>query len=167
MDEWKPISEATKVKMDERGEPYPFGPMLILASEFAHIAVGYWRQDPGEESGWYSPHDHKRINYWNSFTHWLPIPDLPKDQARRGGKLIAALDAIDHGSVEDCFLQSPLFAKAADALRASAEREKEMVDALESYACDCAPDSCEAGTIGDTICGGRARAVIEKHKGKA
>lgn len=78
MNAWQPIESAPKVKLDDSGDPLPCGPMLILASEFAHIAIGYWRQDPGEEGGWYNPHDHRRMAYWNAFTHWIQVPELPK-----------------------------------------------------------------------------------------
>lgn len=54
--------------------------------------------------------------------------------------------------------------EAATALRAYAEREKELVEALESYSCYCAAGYCEVGTHDDTICGFRARAVLSKHK---
>jgi len=78
MSEWQPVETAPKIELDERGRPHPCGPMLLLASEAAHIAVGYWRKDEGREGGWYNPHDHRRMEYWNVFTHWMPIPALPK-----------------------------------------------------------------------------------------
>jgi len=34
------------------------------------------------------------------------------------GKLVQCLRAVDHGSVEDCFMQSPLYGRAADRIEA-------------------------------------------------
>ena len=72
-------------------------------------------------------------------------------------ELIEELDAMDWG-------EHPAVGKAAIALRAFAEREKELVEALESYSCYCATGYCEVGTHDDTICGNRARATLSKHK---
>ena len=54
--------------------------------------------------------------------------------------IVEMLRAVDHMSVEDCFLQSPLFAKAADEiarLRADLERAREVLrditDACVAY----------------------------------
>lgn len=47
--------------------------------------------------------------------------------------IVDILEAIDHGSVEDCFLQSPMFAKAAAEirrLRADLEKAKEALRGL-------------------------------------
>lgn len=56
-------------------------------------------------------------------------------------ELVKALEAIDHMSVEDCFLQSPLFAKAAseitrltEELSASQARVKVLESALKPFA---------------------------------
>lgn len=40
--------------------------------------------------------------------------------------LVARLRAVDHMSVEDCFLQSSLFAHAADRLEAAEDRVREL-----------------------------------------
>lgn len=53
--------------------------------------------------------------------------------------IVKVLEAIDHGSVEDCFLQSPMFAKADDEitrLRAALASAEVRVwnDAIEAAA---------------------------------
>lgn len=48
--------------------------------------------------------------------------------------LVARLRAVDHMSVEDCFLQSPLFGAAADRLEAAEARVRELEAQLaEAY----------------------------------
>ena len=81
--------------------------------------------------------------------------------------LITRLDTAYLTTTDSVLGQASLFDEAATALRAYAEREKDYRKALESYSCDCALDSCEVGTLDDTICGGRARAILNKHKEKA
>lgn len=49
------------------------------------------------------------------------------------GKLTEALRSVDHGSVEDCFLQSPLFGKAADMIEAQAARIAALETALRPF----------------------------------
>lgn len=44
--------------------------------------------------------------------------------------LVARLRAVDHMSVEDCFLQSSLFAHAADRLEAAEARVRELEEEL-------------------------------------
>lgn len=53
---------------------------------------------------------------------------------------------------------------AAAALRASAERERELRAVIQTYACDCQPGCCETGSPEDTICGARARAALKEEK---
>lgn len=47
--------------------------------------------------------------------------------------LIERLRAVDHGSVEDCFLQSPLFEKAADRIEALEREVEELRAALGPF----------------------------------
>lgn len=54
-------------------------------------------------------------------------PKLPDDVAA----LVTALKGVDHMSVEDCFLQSPLFAKAATTIQSLAARNAELEMGLE------------------------------------
>lgn len=61
-------------------------------------------------------------------------------------EIVKALRNIDHGSMEDCFLQSPLFEKAADEierLRAENARQtveiarlREVVGYVETWICN-------------------------------
>lgn len=57
------------------------------------------------------------------------------------------------------------------ALRASAERERELREALDFYSCNCKSGDCEHGTPeqgeGFISCGFRARSILNKHKEKA
>ena len=71
---WRPISSAPKDREDECG-----GPLIALASDFGHRAIGYWGRGLDGAEGWINPHDHLRMDYWNSFTHWMPLPPLPCD----------------------------------------------------------------------------------------
>jgi len=72
--------------------------------------------------------------------------------------LIARLEAVDHMSVEDCFLQSPLFSHAATALRAYAEREAEYRKALlAAYAA--LDNGADREDVKDDL-----RAILDKHK---
>jgi hypothetical protein len=74
--EWQPIETAPKTMSHEGAKA---GPLILLASTFGHVAVGYWgRGIPNLGEGWCNPHDHCPMAYWNSFTHWMPLPDLPK-----------------------------------------------------------------------------------------
>ena len=55
--------------------------------------------------------------------------DITPDTSRAALEALAArLEAIDHMSVEDCFLQSPLYAHAAATLRALASRAEPPAD---------------------------------------
>ena len=68
--------------------------------------------------------------------------------------IVEALRAIDHGSVEDCFLMSPMYRKAADAIEM-------LVKALEPLACyeDC---WCGKTEHGEKCPNYDALAVLEK-----
>lgn len=61
-------------------------------------------------------------------------PKLPNDVAA----LVTALKGVDHMSVEDCFLQSPLFAKAATTIQSLVARNAELETGLRGLL-DC-PD---------------------------
>lgn len=78
---WQPIETAPKVNDDPE---LPFGPMVLLCSTHAHIAVGYWGEGLSGRKGWVNPHDHRVMEYWNGFTHWMPIPERPPRPADGG-----------------------------------------------------------------------------------
>lgn len=82
MSEWQPIETAPK----GQGAMLP-GPMLLLASGHGHVAIGYWSEAGvvGNPSpGWVNVHDHRLMDYWNAFTHWMPLPPLPRPAAQTG-----------------------------------------------------------------------------------
>jgi hypothetical protein len=68
---WRPIVEAPKTRPD-----LETGPMIILASAHGHRAVGYWGANRDGREGWVNPHDHLVMEYWNAFTHWMPLEPL-------------------------------------------------------------------------------------------
>jgi hypothetical protein len=71
-DAWQPISTAPKT-----GSRFSSaGPIVLLASDSGHRAVGYWGKDIDGIEGWINPHDHLRMNYWNAFVWWMAIPDV-------------------------------------------------------------------------------------------
>ena len=78
MSEWQPIAIAPKVHEGRDKHELSFGPMILLASVYGHIAVGYWNKDKFGNEGWFNPHDHTLMRYYSDFTHWLPIPELPR-----------------------------------------------------------------------------------------
>ena len=65
---WRPIETAPKTRDDNR-----FGPLIVLASTSGHRAIGYWGERCGRW-GWVNPNDHQIMDYWNAFTHWMPLP---------------------------------------------------------------------------------------------
>ena len=73
MSEWQPIETAPK----DGSEFSHMGPMILLASPFGHFAVGYWGKGLDRAMGWINPNDHRRMDYWNAFTHWMPLPERP------------------------------------------------------------------------------------------
>lgn len=73
--QWRPIQSAPKAALDALSN---FGPTILLASNSGHRAVGYWRLD---KHSWANLHDHVVMNYWNEFTHWMPLPKAPKAEA--------------------------------------------------------------------------------------
>lgn len=73
--QWQPIGTAPKAAVDALSN---YGPTILLASNSGHRAVGYWRLD---NHGWANLHDHLVMNYWNEFTHWMPMPAPPKGDA--------------------------------------------------------------------------------------
>lgn len=77
---WRPIETAPKTRDDTL-----FGPLVVLASESGHRAIGYWGERCGRE-GWVNPHDHQIMDYWNAFTHWQPLdePPLPPPPEKGG-----------------------------------------------------------------------------------
>lgn len=74
MSEWQPIETAPKVSKDKHLGP----PIVALASDSGHRAVGYWGKGTGDVEGWINPHDHRRMAYWNAFVWWMPLPAVPK-----------------------------------------------------------------------------------------
>lgn len=77
MSDWQPIETAPK---DHEIEGGTFGPTILLASTSGHRAIGYWGKGRRNASyGWVNPHDHLVMDYWNAFTHWLPLPQPPED----------------------------------------------------------------------------------------
>lgn len=60
--------------------------------------------------------------------------------------------------------ESALYREFAAALRASAEREQELIAVIRTYACDCQPGCCETGSYEDTICGARAARALGENK---
>lgn len=77
--EWQPIETAPKggSKFSKRHSP-----IVALASTSGHRAMGYWGEGLDGAEGWINPHDHLRMSYWNAFTHWMPLPDVPSEAAR-------------------------------------------------------------------------------------
>jgi len=76
---WRPIETAPKTRDDNR-----FGPLIVLASTSGHWAIGYWAIGYWGERcgrwGWVNPHDHQIMDYWNAFTHWMPLPPAPGEE---------------------------------------------------------------------------------------
>ena len=73
--EWQPIETAPKVKRNK----YDSAPIVLLASDRGHRALGYWGKGIRNTSEtWISIHDHAPIEYWNSLTHWMLAPDCPE-----------------------------------------------------------------------------------------
>lgn len=71
---WQPIETAPKSPVEDGCS---FGPIIALASTSAHRALGYWSNGEGARpAGWVNPHDHRVMEYWNAFTHWMPLPPL-------------------------------------------------------------------------------------------
>ena len=76
--QWQPIETAPK-KKSPRARKFESGPLILLASTFGHIAVGYWGLGRrNTEKCWCNVHDHMPMEYWNAFTHWMPIPMQPE-----------------------------------------------------------------------------------------
>jgi hypothetical protein len=74
--QWHPIETAPK-KHNHEGASC--GPLVLLASTYGHLAVGYWGRGIANASeGWCNPHDHLPMQYWNAFTHWQPLPEAPQ-----------------------------------------------------------------------------------------
>ena len=70
---WGPIETAPKTQDESR-----FGPLIVLTSTHGHRAIGYWGERGGRW-GWVNPNDHQIMDYWNAFTHWMPLPPAPKE----------------------------------------------------------------------------------------
>lgn len=70
---WRPIETAPKTQDESR-----FGPLIVLTSTHGHRAIGYWGERGGRW-GWVNPNDHQIMDYWNAFTHWMPLPPAPKE----------------------------------------------------------------------------------------
>jgi len=79
MMEWQPIETAPKVA--EPDSLSSMGPMIMLASSHGHIAIGYWGSGVDRVQGWINPNDHRRMDYWNEFEFWMPIPKRPTTTA--------------------------------------------------------------------------------------
>lgn len=77
MSDWHPISTAPKTQDDP---DVSCGPIVVLASLYGHRAVGYWGRGVDSREGWVNPHDHLVMDYWNSFTHWMPLPPPPQER---------------------------------------------------------------------------------------
>lgn len=71
--QWGPIETAPKTQDESR-----FGPLIVLTSTHGHRAIGYWGERGGRW-GWVNPNDHQIMDYWNAFTHWMPLPPAPKE----------------------------------------------------------------------------------------
>ena len=72
---WQPIETAPK---DSEHKYSAAGPIVALASDYGHRAIGYWGKGIDGAEGWINPHDHLRMSYGDSFSWWMPIPDLPE-----------------------------------------------------------------------------------------
>ena len=80
---WQPIETAPK----EREHEYSgCGPMIALASDFGHRAVGYWGKGRNGIEGWINPHDHLLMDYWNRFSWWMPLSEPPLPPHERDGQ---------------------------------------------------------------------------------
>lgn len=73
MTDWQPMDTAPKGPTRFSGN----GPIVALASDHGHRALGYWGKGIDGVEGWINPHDHLRMRYWNEFTWWMPLPDVP------------------------------------------------------------------------------------------
>ena len=71
---WRPISTAPKEPL----ELSDCGPIIALASNHGHRALGYWGKGDGQQEGWINPHDHRRMDYWSAFAWWMPLAEAPK-----------------------------------------------------------------------------------------
>lgn len=56
------------------------GPLVALASDHGHRAVGYWGGGIDRVEGWINPDSHRRMSYGNAFTWWMPLPETPPTQ---------------------------------------------------------------------------------------
>jgi hypothetical protein len=75
--EWMDIETAPKKHPGADAEEYSFGPTILLSSTSGLRALGYWGCGASGRTGWVSIHDHLVMDYWNSFTHWMPLPPPP------------------------------------------------------------------------------------------
>lgn len=83
------------------------------------------------------------------------------------GEVVRALQAVDHMSVEDCFLQSPLFAKAAELLLRQAGEIEEATHALTAEATRCGEAEAELARLredGEWANNVQWNAEVEKRK---
>jgi hypothetical protein len=71
---WRPILTAAKGPLELSN----CGPIIALASNHGHRALGYWGKGLGQQEGWINPHDHQRMDYWNAFAWWMPLAEVPK-----------------------------------------------------------------------------------------
>lgn len=75
MNEWQPIETAPRERRDRFSGG---GPIIALASPRGYRALGYWGKCRDGREGWINPHDHLVMDYSKSFTHWMPLPEVPK-----------------------------------------------------------------------------------------
>ncbi len=76
MSEW--IKTKDKLPPDET-------PVLIVINGEVHIGELRWEHPSWEETFesfryWDNPNDDGQMWDWHDVTHWMPIPDVPKDE---------------------------------------------------------------------------------------